>query len=141
MIPVDIVAEDGTDRCVNVELRDAEACGGVEEGVATGDSAGVASLASKAFGLSPEDSATILSDEALAFDFCDEVLGQLRQQATPWFLQQFIGRRHQELVLKTQDAGDGIKAITGATISSAAVNESVRRAVLELESAAGFEEE
>lgn len=48
----------------------------------------------------------------------------------PWFQVQFIGRTHENLAVE-QDGGD-IKAITGATISSRAVTNSIRDALKKL---------
>lgn len=52
-------------------------------------------------------------------------------EATPWFLQQFVGKDARTLAV-TKDRGD-IDAITGATITSRAVTNSVREAALKLE--------
>ncbi|MFH0883044.1 MAG: FMN-binding protein [bacterium] len=58
-------------------------------------------------------------------------------EATPWFLQQFTGKDATTLAVK-KDRGD-IDAITGATITSRAVTNSVRKAALQLKEAIAHE--
>lgn len=58
-------------------------------------------------------------------------------ESTPWFLQQFTGKDATTLAVK-KDRGD-IDAITGATITSRAVTNSVRQAALELKDAIAHE--
>jgi hypothetical protein len=61
---------------------------------------------------------------------------------TPWFLKQFIGKPHGGLLVTTEQTDRYIQAITGATVSSVAVTESVREAMSQLETAVGgFTEE
>ena len=55
--------------------------------------------------------------------------------ARPWFQAQFAGKRPEDLVVVKSREEEGILAITGATISSTAVTESVRRG---LEMLTGF---
>ena len=56
--------------------------------------------------------------------------------------QQFIGKPYGRLVITGGESDQYIQAITGATISSAAVAQSVRAAVMSLEKAVGgFEED
>lgn len=60
-------------------------------------------------------------------------------EATPWFLQQFIGEDATTLAV-TKDRGD-IDAITGATITSRAITNSVRDVALQLQEAIANEPE
>jgi RnfABCDGE-type electron transport complex G subunit len=141
-VPVDLVEADGSVRCVLVELRDEDVCGGLETLVASRDTAGVVSMAGHALGMSPPDSADVFSDPARVFDLADQVLNEVRAGATPWFLRQFVGKRHGSLVVVSEQTDTYIQAITGATISSVAVNESVQKSLKQLEAAVGgFEEE
>ncbi len=58
-------------------------------------------------------------------------------ETTPWFLQQFAGKDATTLAVK-KDRGD-IDAITGATITSRAVTNSVREAALKVKDAVAHE--
>lgn len=49
----------------------------------------------------------------------------------PWFQAQFVGKRAEELAVDKD--GGGIKSITGATISSRAVTNSIKEGLLKLE--------
>jgi hypothetical protein len=141
-VPVDIVDTGGMSRCLEVEIRDRPLCGEIENLVAGSDTSGVLDLATKAFGLSLEDSTTVFCSPPLAFEVAEGVMEKLRDQATPWFLKQFIGKREGSLLVSTEETDQHILAITGATISSEAVTESVRKAMVTLEEAAGgFKEE
>ena len=55
----------------------------------------------------------------------------------PWFQLQFVGRKHENLILTRDASGKRIQAITGATISSAAVTESVGEAIKLLQAKIG----
>ena len=141
-VSVDIVDSAGEARCIQVELRDEEVCGGLELLVASRDTAGVVSSAERALGMTAADSAEIFSDPARVFDLADVVLKEVRAGATPWFLKQFIGKRHSSLLVVSEKTETYIQGITGATISSVAVNQSVQKALVQLEAAVGgFEEE
>ena len=99
-------------------------------------------LAPKAFRLSPDDSSAFFCSPPLAFSVSDKVIEKLREQVTPWFLKQFVGKTYGNLLLIADEKDRYIQAITGATISSAAVTESVREAIKQLEQVVGgFEEE
>jgi electron transport complex protein RnfG len=129
--------QDGKERCFEVNLRDTERCGALEMYVASRDTLAAVKEATQAFGLAPEDSLLVFSDPAVAFGFARSVLDQIRLRRTPWFQQQFIGKRNGDLLLTTKASDRYIQAITGATISSAAVTESVRDAIENLEKAVG----
>jgi len=47
----------------------------------------------------------------------------------PWFQEQFTGKRLSDLVVETASDTDGIRAVTGATITSKAATEAVQKAV------------
>lgn len=132
---------DTTKVCVDVMLRDSERCNALEKAIAEEDTAGAVALIPGAFGMSPADSAAYLADPASAFTLARAVIGELQMRNTPWFLQQFIGKRAGSLLVRADDTDEHIQAITGATISSVAVTESVRESIQRLRSEiGGFEE-
>jgi electron transport complex protein RnfG len=142
VVPIDIIDAGGMSCCLKVEIRNQPLCGQIENCVAGGDTAGVLDLAPKAFGLCIEDSTAVFSSPPLAFDVAKSVMEKLRTQVTPWFLKQFIGKPKGSLLVTAEETGQHIQAITGATISSVAVTESVRKAMVTLEEAVGgFKEE
>jgi RnfABCDGE-type electron transport complex G subunit len=137
---VDIEA-DTTVHCVEVRLRSGEQCSELEKAVAGRDTARVVEIVPAAFGASPTDSAAYLSDPASTFSLAEAVIVELRLRNTPWFLTQFIGKRAGNLLVRAEETDDYIQAITGATISSVAVSESVRDAIKQLgQEIGGFEE-
>jgi electron transport complex protein RnfG len=141
MVAVDVEDTSGAVRCVEVELLDHPLCCEIESLVVRGDTSGVMSLAPEAFRLTPDDSSAFFCSRPLAFDISYKVIDKLREQATPWFLGHFIGKTYGSLLITAGESDRYIQAITGATISSAAVTESVRSAIIELEKAiGGFQE-
>jgi electron transport complex protein RnfG len=141
-VSVDLADTSGASRCLEIELRDQLLCGELETRVASRDTAEVASLAKAAFAMSHEDSSEIFSDPGRTFDLSTKVLDELRALVTPWFLAQFIGKRQGSLLVTAEKTDTHIQAITGATISSVAVTQSVREALQRLEKAVGgFEED
>ena len=128
-VSVDVTDSGGIERCLKIELRDEPMCGHLESLVAAGDTLGIQSVASRALSLAPQDSALVFSDPGLLFDVSKKVIEGLRSQVMPWFQLQFVGRKHENLVLTRDASGKHIQAITGATISSAAVTESVSEAI------------
>lgn len=141
-VSVDLVDSTGESRSMEVELRNEDVCGGLETLVASRDTAGVVGAAARALGMSPADSAEVFSDPGMVFDLADKVLKEVRAGSTPWFLEQFVGKRQASLMVVNEKTEDYIQAITGATISSVAVNKSIQKALQQLETAVGgFEEE
>jgi hypothetical protein len=137
---VDIEA-DSVVHCVEVSLRSGEECNALEKAVAERDTARVVEIVPGAFGASPVDSAAYLTDPASTFTLAEAVIAELRMRNTPWFLAQFIGKPAGNLLVRAEETDDYIQAITGATISSAAVTESVRDAIVALRrEVGGFEE-
>jgi RnfABCDGE-type electron transport complex G subunit len=135
------VAADTTIHCVEVSLRSGEQCNVLEMAVAERDTARVAEIVPGAFGASPEDSAAYLGDPASTFALAEAVIVELRLRNTPWFLAQFIGKGAGNLLVRAEETEEYIQAITGATISSVAVSESVRDAIKALgQEIGGFEE-
>ena len=135
------IESDTTVHCVEVSLRDGEQCNELEKAVAEMDTARVAELVPGAFGASAADSAAYLSDPASTFALAEAVIVELRMRNTPWFLNQFIGKGAGNLLVRADETDEYIQAITGATISSVAVSESVRDAIRLLEQEiGGFEE-
>jgi RnfABCDGE-type electron transport complex G subunit len=123
--------------CLDVTLRDTEGCTALEKAVAEKDTAGVVAAAPKAFGLSRADSAVYLAGPGPTFRLAEAVIGELRLHNTPWFLQQFIGKRAGRLLVRAEKTDQYIQAITGATISSSAVTDSVREAIQKLRTVIG----
>jgi RnfABCDGE-type electron transport complex G subunit len=135
------IKADTTVHCVEVTLRDFQGCNDLDKAVAAGDTARVLALVPKAFGVSPADSAGYLADPASTFDLAGAVTAELRMRNTPWFLKQFIGKTAGHLLVRADETDEYIQAITGATISSVAVTESVREAIKQLgKEIGGFEE-
>ncbi|MFH1219435.1 MAG: FMN-binding protein [Candidatus Eisenbacteria bacterium] len=155
---VEIGGEGSARHAVEAEIRDAGLCAEVEEALARGDTAEVTAVAARAIGVTGADAAMVFADPALTCELCDKVIKRLRSESTPWFQSQFVGKSRAELVLagqatdKPPEATSGatpqsqktwkpIQAIAGATISSRAVAESVRNAIVELDKAtSGFQE-
>jgi electron transport complex protein RnfG len=135
------VKADTTVRMVDVTIRGMEACSELETAVAEGDTARVAVGVPGAFGVSAGDSAVYLADPGSAFALAEAVVEELRMRNTPWFLKQFIGKPAGNLLVRADETDEYIQAITGATISSVAVTESVREAIRQLgKEIGGFEE-
>jgi electron transport complex protein RnfG len=138
---VDVLKGEATERCFEVELKNEPLCGDIEKLLVERDSAGVYRVAPEAFGLAPEDSNFVFSSAARTFALTEVVIGEIRAQATPWFLKQFLGKRSGSLIVTAEPTDRHIQAITGATISSVAVTESIQAALKDLEKAiGGFEE-
>jgi len=128
--------------CLEVGIADPNACACLDTLVASEDTTEVMRIVPQAFSMAPKDSAVYLCKPPLAFEVAKKVMEKLREQQTPWFLQQFIGKRKANLLVVAEKTDTYIQAITGATISSAAVTSSVREAIAKLEKAiGGFKEE
>jgi electron transport complex protein RnfG len=136
-VAIDLADETGTVQCMEVELRDEAACTMIANHVAQGDTAALGDLAPRAFCLVPQDSSRVFCSPPLTFDVASKVIEKLREQQTPWFLKQFIGKPYGGLLVSAQKSDRYIQGITGATISSVAVTESVREAMTKLEQAVG----
>lgn len=136
-VAIDLADETGAVQCLEVELRDDPACAEIGNLVAEGDTAALENLAPKAFCLAPQDSSRVFCSPPLTFDVASKVVEKLREQQTPWFLKQFIGKPYGSLLVSAETSDRYIQGITGATISSVAVTESVRKAIMELEQAVG----
>jgi electron transport complex protein RnfG len=135
------IEADTTVHCVEVSLRSGEKCNILEMAVAERDTARVIEIVPGAFGASASDSAAYLSDPASTFALAEAVIVELRMRNTPWFLNQFIGKGAGNLLVRAEETDEYIQAITGATISSVAVSESVREAIQQLgREIGGFEE-
>lgn len=135
------IEADTTVHCVEVSLRDGEKCNELEKAVAEMDTARVVQLVPGAFGAGAADSAVYLTHPASTFALAKAVIVELRMRNTPWFLNQFVGKGAGNLLVRADETDEYIQAITGATISSVAVSESVRDAIKQLEQEiGGFEE-
>ncbi len=135
------IEADTTVHCVDVTLRDGEKCNELGKAVAEMDTARVVELVPGAFGAGAADSTAYLTRPASTFALAEAVIVELRMRNTPWFLSQFIGKGAGSLLVRAGETDEYIQAITGATISSVAVSESVRDAIQQLEQEiGGFEE-
>jgi RnfABCDGE-type electron transport complex G subunit len=135
------IKADTTVQCVEVTLRSGAKCNDLEKAVAERDTARVVAIVPGAFGASASDSAAYLAHPASTFALAEAVIAELRLRNTPWFLAQFVGKHASNLLVRADKTDEYIQAITGATISSVAVTESVRKAIQELEGeVGGFEE-
>ncbi|MGQ9811696.1 MAG: FMN-binding protein [bacterium] len=133
--------DEGNESCIEVIIRDPYTCGRLDSSVAVMDTAGVFLLAQKALSVSAADSSKFLTTPEMAFSIAARVTEEIRKSQTPWFLEQFIGKKRADLVIVSEKTDRYIQAITGATISSNAVTSSVREALSRLEmEIGGFEE-
>jgi electron transport complex protein RnfG len=141
-VAVEVATPDGSTRCLDIAVRIEPLCGDVESLISAGDTAGTVAAAARAFALGPDDSTFMFAETGRAFRVAQQALEELRKRTTPWFQQQFMGKAYGDLRVTTQETDRHIQAITGATISSVAVTESVREAIQHLEEVlGGFEEE
>jgi RnfABCDGE-type electron transport complex G subunit len=147
-VSVEIVG-DGARRSVEVEIKDTALCADLAKAIATHDTAGVMMIASKTIAVGGADAA-LLSNPALTYEVSNQVVRRIRQETAPWWQAQFIGKSRGELVLGQEKSdrsvqaitgatvySKAIQAITGATVSSRAVTESVKDAIVRLESTIG----
>ncbi len=131
----------GNESCIHVTIKDATLFARLDSTVAAMDTMRVLPLASRALGFSREDSVRFLTTPEMAFQVASLVGEEIRKSQTPWFLEQFIGKKKADLVIVAEKSDRYIQAITGATISSNAVTSSVREALSKLEKQiGGFEE-
>ena len=140
--PADILeGKDQEEICLDVGIKDPSRCSELEKAVAAGDTSGILTIAPRAFTVEPGESVRVFANTARAIALSTAVLEELRRENTPWFQFQFIGKKYDGLVLVRGETEENIQGITGATISSKAVVEAVRKAVKQLEKALdGFEE-
>ena len=137
VVTVDVADTAGVSHCLEIGLKDQPLCGEIESLLAGGDTTAVCRLAPQAFALGPQDSIMVFCDPGLTVRVAEAVMERLRSQVTPWFLKQFIGKAKGSLLVTAEETDQYIEAITGATISSVAVTESVRKALAKLEEAVG----
>ncbi len=136
-VRVTFAAADGEEMCIDAGIKDAPGCGELENAVAAGDTAGMMTVAPRAFRLDAADSSRVFGDPALVAAFSTAVLEELRREKTPWFQFQFIGKKYDAIVLVRGQTDENIQGITGATISSKAVVEAVKNAIEDLDRAVG----
>jgi len=118
-----------------VEIRDAGLMGELEKAVACGDTARVVALAPQA--MAADRAPTPAGSDALTYKLAQSVIKKLREDVMPWWQAQFLGKSRAELVLAKEKSDKSIQAIAGATMSSRAVTESVRNAMVQLAAAIG----
>ena len=75
----------------------------LEKAVAEEDTARVLSVVHDAFGVSEVDSASFLADASSTYALAEAVVAELRMRNTPWFLQQFIGKRAGNLLVRADE--------------------------------------
>ena len=137
-----LTSPEGDEICLDVAVMDAPRCSELEEALAAGDTAAILIVAPKVFMLTPNDSSRVFGDPALAAALSAAALEELRRERTPWFQFQFVGKEYEDIVLVRGETEENIQGITGATISSKAVVEAVKKAIEDLEKAVGdFEED
>lgn len=118
-----------------VEVKNAEAAAEVEKALAAGDTARVVSALPGALGVVGRGA--LPEDPAVATALACLVIKGLRDNPIPWWQIQFLGKRASDLVLSKAKSDTTIQAITGATVSSRAVTESVKSGIVQLEQAVG----
>ena len=118
-----------------VEIRDVELMGELEKAVAGRDTAKVVALAPQA--IATDRGPIPAGSDTLTYKLAQTVIKKLRDDAMPWWQAQFVGKSMVELGLTKEKTAKSIQAITGATVSSRAVTESVRKATAQLAAAIG----
>jgi Na+-translocating ferredoxin:NAD+ oxidoreductase RnfG subunit len=130
----------GTARGVEVEIKDATMEAELERAIARRDTAGVDGIIREMVTVGDQDTA-ILASPALAYEVSKHVVRRLLEESSPWWQVQFMGKSRAQLVVTREKTDRGIQAVTGATVSSRAVTESVKNAIVKLEQAiGGFQE-
>jgi Na+-translocating ferredoxin:NAD+ oxidoreductase RnfG subunit len=118
-----------------VEIRDVELMGELEKAVTGRDTAGVVALAPRAM---VSDCGPIpAGNGALTYKLAQTVIKKLRDDVMPWWQAQFLGKSMVDLGPAKEKTDTSIQAITGATVTSRAVTESVRKAMAQLAAAVG----
>jgi Na+-translocating ferredoxin:NAD+ oxidoreductase RnfG subunit len=139
-VAIEVAPHTGQARCFVVEIKDSLALCGIEQALGRSDTSAVTALAPKAFDVWPGDT-LLVRNAARAVEVSQLVIDGLREEAVPWWQQQFIGKDGTGLKLAREKSAGSIQAVTGATISSTAVTESVKAAVVTLgEAIGGFRE-
>lgn len=128
---------EGKESCVEVRIKDLAICAKLDSIVSVMDTSSVIAVACRALGVSHEDSLRFLTTPSMAFELASQVTENIRKSQTPWFLEQFVGKKKPDLIIVGEKSQRYIQAITGATISSNAVTSSVREAISRLEKAIG----
>jgi len=122
--------------CLVVAVKDAAALAGLEKALGAGDTAAVVENARKALAFAATR-ASVLEDRAVLFAASSKAVAALRVDSPPWWQAQFVGKCSAELVLAKSKADGSVQAVTGATVSSRAVTESVKSAIVKVEKAVG----
>jgi len=134
-VAIELDAGSKAARCVVVEIKDTLALSEIEKALAKSDTAAIAALAPKAFRIASKD--TLLLCGPAALETSRRVVERLREDAVPRWQQQFLGKSAGDLVLTKEKSAKSIQAVTGATLSSGAVTESVKAAIVALGEAVG----
>jgi Na+-translocating ferredoxin:NAD+ oxidoreductase RnfG subunit len=118
-----------------IEIENVELMGELEQAVACRDTARVVALSPQV--MAADWGAIPAGDDALTYRLAQSVIKSLREDVMPWWQVQFVGKSVAALVLAKDKSDKTIQAITGATLSSRAVTESVRNAMVQLAAAVG----
>jgi Na+-translocating ferredoxin:NAD+ oxidoreductase RnfG subunit len=130
----------GSRLCMEVEIKDTTICSDLDRAVVDRDTAAILAAAPKALAVD-ERHKTLLESRGSTVEIAENLVRKIRNDPTPWWLAQFEGKAADALVLTKQKTPASIQGITGATVSTRAVTESVRNAIVRLEQAlGGFEE-
>lgn len=122
--------------CLEVRVRDAALCSALDKAVAGRDTAAIVDVAPKALGLeAPYDS--LLRDPSDAVQVAERFVTKIREGQAPWWPAQFAGKTAAQLVLTKEKTAASIQGISGATVSTRAVTESVKNAIVRLNQAVG----
>ena len=118
-----------------VQVKDAGLAAELEKALASRDTAKVVALVPQAVAV--DRGPALGNDRALTYKLGETTVKKLREDVMPWWQTQFIGKRGAEVVLAKEKSDKSIQGITGATMSSKAVTESVRGAITQLATAVG----
>lgn len=126
--------------CLEVQIRDTTLCSVLDKAVADRDTAVIADVAPKALDLGAQHNA-LLGDRRAVVEAAEKFVKRVRSDQTPWWQAQFAGKTAEELVLSKDKTAKSIQGITGATVSTRAVTDPVKNAIVRLGQAmGGFQE-
>jgi electron transport complex protein RnfG len=118
-----------------VQIKNAELTAEVEKALTAGDTARVVTALPEAMTTVGQDAWPENRD--LVYTIAGAVVKRLRDDALPWWQVQFLGKRGADLVVSKAKSDTTVQAITGATVSSRAVTESIKNGIVQLEQAVG----
>lgn len=133
---IELGASAGSRTCLEVRIKDTTLCSALEKAAADRDTAALVDVVPRALGLDAQYD-SLLSDRSSCVEVAEKLVKRIREDQTPWWQAQFVGKTAGELVLTKDKTPKSIQGITGATVSTRAVTESVRNAIVRLEQALG----